>query len=262
MSLESCRGVLLRSHPYSDSSQIFRFLTAERGLVSVIGKGTRSRHGKGGGSLQTFGSGVLTIYFRPDRDLHTLRDFQGGSDSLALGRDLARFLGASLVAELVLAHRLEEADPPLFDWVCETFFRLETVPRSEVPGWILAGGWRTLAHLGYPPETGRCVRCGASLEERHPDTEAPDGETCRFDVVAGGLTCDACGSGTPLPRVGPTARRDLVALVGGAPPPQVKGASAHLGILESFAIRHLDPRREFQSIPPLRVLLNKMAETG
>lgn len=263
MTVVTCSGILLRSYEYSDSSRIFRFLTADRGLVSLIGKGVRKRSGKGEAPIQSFSEGTVTFHFRPDRDLHTLREFQGLGEPLALGKDVRRFAGASLIAELVLVHKLEEADASLYEWVRDVLRRLATAPAPEVPGWILAGGWRTLAHLGYPPEISRCVRCG---DELGMPEDAPAGgggrPTDRFDVAAGGLVCAKCAEGTTLPRVGPSAREDLVRLVEGEPPPTLRGESAHLALLEAFALHHLAPRSAFRSLSVLRPLLNNPTPVG
>lgn len=50
----------------------------------------------------------------------------------------------------------------------------------------LAYAWRLLAQAGLGPETARCVHCARS-----------DG-LARFDVAAGGMSCDSCGTGIPL----------------------------------------------------------------
>lgn len=264
MTLVTCSGILLRSYAYSDSSSIFRFLTSECGLVSVIGKGVRRKSAKGEVPIQSFSEGTLTFHFRPSRDLHPLRDFQGRGQTLALGKDVRRFTGASLVAELVLVHKLQEPDPELYEWIRDVLLRLAAVPASEVPGWTLAGGWRTLAHLGYPPEVSRCIRCGRELDPagggRVEEREVTP--TDRFDVAAGGVVCAECAAGSKLPRVGPRARADLASFVEGSPPPSVRGEAAHLSLLEAFALHHLAPRSAFKSFSLLRSLPNNSAPAG
>lgn len=266
MTLVTCSGILLRSYDYSDSSRIFRFLTAERGLVSVIGKGVRKRSAQGDAAIQTLSEGSLTFHFRPDRELHPLRDFQSREGSLSLGRDVRRFAGASLVAELILAHKLEESDPALYEWFRHVLQQLAEADAADIPGWILAGGWGTLAHLGYPPELSQCVCCGRELEDP-ADTGAVDeeaAETHRFDISAGGLICARCAVATKggLPRVGPGARSDLLRLVEGDPPNGVRGVSAHLSLLEAFALHHLAPRNALRSFAVLRPLLNHRHAEG
>jgi DNA repair protein RecO (recombination protein O) len=253
MRLVQTPGILLRSHPYSESSRILRFLTPDFGIVAVLGKGIARRSASSGGVPETFGEGLLTFSHRADRELHTIREFQKTADATALGRDLRRFLGASLLAELLLAHALQEGDAPLYAWVRSVLIRLATEPADEVPGWILAGGWRTLSLLGFAPELERCAGCGGEI--------GGEGEGFdRFDAAAGGLRCAACAEGSSLPRVGRGARADLAALVRGAPPPRLQGARAHLGLLEAFAHHHLAPGRSFRAFGMLRPLIEPTTE--
>ncbi|MSR22555.1 MAG: DNA repair protein RecO [Gemmatimonadetes bacterium] len=254
MSLVTSSAILLRSHPYSDSSRILRFFTRERGIVSLVGKGVRTRTSKGEAALETFAEGVLTFSHRSDRDLHTLRDFERTSGSLALGTELPRFLGASLLAELLLAHALEEGDPPLYDWIRVVLERLGAASTAEVPGWILAGAWRALGHLGFSPDLARCIGCGRDL-----DWGAVDGTNAtvfyRLDAVAGGIRCPDCSSGSGLPKIGPRAHLDLLRLLGGDVPAPLRGLRGHLRFLEAFCTHHLAPRRPFRSFGMLLPLL-------
>jgi DNA repair protein RecO len=251
----TCRGLLLRSFDYSDTSRIFRFLTPDRGIISLMGRGVRGRSARGEAPIQTFGEGWLTFSYQAGRDLHTLKEFQPEEGVGGLARDVTRFAGASVVAELLLAHAVlegggapEAGDPGLYEWVSEAFRKLGEVDATEVAGWVLAGGWRTLAHLGFPPDTERCVRCGGELAGSVDQVD-------RFDVEGGGLVWPGCGEGTSLPRVGPGARADLRVLVRGSPPAVVRGALQHLALLEGFALHHLSPRSGFRSFELVRSLV-------
>jgi recombinational DNA repair protein (RecF pathway) len=220
-----------------------------------MGKGI-ARGGRTSGELpETFGEAILTFSFKPERELHTLRELQKTSGTLSLGRDLRRFLGASFVAELLLTHALEEGDPDLYHWIRSVVIQLGVVPEGELPGWILAGGWKTLSLLGFAPELERCVGCGDEIGDIEGDRFA------RFDAAAGGLRCPSCSEGTALPRVGQTARLHLRALVQGAPPPSLPGGRAHLALLEEFALHHLAAGKAFRSVGMLRPLLEAAPET-
>ena len=216
--------------------------------MGLVGKGVRARSSKGEAGLDTFAEGVLTFFFRSARELQTMRGFERTSNSLELGRDLPRFLGASLVAELLLAHALEEGDPELYDWISAVLARLGDAPAAEVPGWILAGAWRTLAHLGFAPGLTSCVGCG----------QVPawgDGDLYRLDAASGGIRCPDCSVGRELPRVGPRAHADLLRLVQGDPPSLLPGVRGHLRYLEAFSSHHLAPTRRFRSFALLRPLV-------
>jgi len=247
MTMVTCPGILLRSHPYSESSRILRFLTPDLGIVALVARGVRRKSG-GGGTPETFAEGTITFQHRPDRDLHTLRDFERGTGSMALGRDLQRFLGASLLAELILAHALEEEGPELYDRVRGSLARMATLSVPELPGWILASCWSTMGLLGFCPELDQCVRCGTSFADQGGRTTAGVGEQLPgFDAAAGGVRCAACAVGAGLPRLGPVARSHLQCLVSGRTPFPLPGVRAHLGLLEAFALHHLSPAKGFRS---------------
>jgi DNA repair protein RecO len=246
VTLVTSPGILLRSHPYSETSRILRFLTPDHGMVSVVGKGVRASGGKGGTRLESFHEGTLTWSHRSGKDLHTLTEFQARGGRLPLGQDVRRFLGASLLAELLLAHALEGGDPDLYSWIREALRRIAGAEGDEVPGEILAGAWRTLAHFGFGPELERCVRCGSPVDGAEPDHP-------RFDLGAGGLRCGSCRGGGP--RLGPRARAHLRSLVSGEVPRPLPGVRAHFRILERYALHHLGERRPFRTFAMLSTCL-------
>lgn len=251
MSLVTEEGILLRAHPYSESSRTLRFLTPTYGVLAVMAKGVRRRGSKGEGFLGTFDQVSLTFYWKSGRDLHTLREADVIRSRRGLGADLARFTGASLLAELLLVHTLEEANPALFQGVTAVMDALDRAEDDVVAGVILAGAWSLLGEAGFPPVLERCARCGASL---------PAEGLLRFSAAEGGLVCAGCGGLVTGARVGPGARDDLRRLAAGAPVASLRGAGAHLGLLEGFAAHHLSPRRPFRSVEMLRRLLETKEE--
>ena len=64
MAVVSTPAVLLRSHPYSETSQILRFFTESHGLVGVMAKGQRKRGGQGSGAAPLFARGMLMFYYK------------------------------------------------------------------------------------------------------------------------------------------------------------------------------------------------------
>jgi len=239
-------GILLRSHPYSETSRVLRFLTPDHGLLSVMARGLRRRMSKGEGGVETFDQVTLVCSFRQERDLHTLRELQVTRSRRRLGRDLVRFSGASLLAELILTHTLQEASPDLHAGVAGALDALESAPVQAVPGIALTAGWRILAFAGFHPILDGCVRCGG---------EIPAEGLIRFSAGQGGLLCPRCGQDAAGARLGPGARADLSDLVQGTPPAGLRGDRAHLAILEAFALHHLAPARAFQSVALLRSAL-------
>jgi hypothetical protein len=59
VSILSTPAILLRSFPYSETSQTLRFYTESHGVVSAIARGVRKASGRQGGTLSTFSEGIL-----------------------------------------------------------------------------------------------------------------------------------------------------------------------------------------------------------
>lgn len=254
MSLVTRAGVLLRSHPYSESSRILRLLTPDAGVVALIAKGVRSRSGKGDAPLDLFDEIEATYRHRPDRDLHTLREARSLKRRGALGRDLLRFGGASFLAEIVLTHTLEEYDPALHSRLAGGLDALIEAGPDERAGTLVSAGWGVMSAFGFPPVLDHCVRCGGPV---------PDEGLIRFSLGGGGVLCRDCShdpASAAGPRLGPEARADLAALVRGSPPAPLRGAREHFRLLERFALHHLDRRSEFRTAASVVPLLESAGE--
>lgn len=249
MSLVTVPAVLLRSYPYSETSLILRFLTPEFGVVSALARGVRRRSSRGQTPLETFQRGALTLTYREERDLHGFRDFESSSTALRFAADLLRFGGASFLAELVLTHTMQEANPGLFADLVGALDRIEVAPQEALPGVILSGAWTLLVDFGFPPTLGECVECGREL---------PGRGIGRFDLEGGGVRCLGCADRGTGPRIRPEAQLDLRALVSGNPPETIRGVASHLSLVERYALHHLEARRPFQSTSLLRSSLARL----
>jgi DNA repair protein RecO (recombination protein O) len=226
----STPAVLLRAHPYGETSRILRFYTRDLGQLSVMARGVRTKSGKGGTTLDTFATGDLTAFVRPHRDLHTMKDFECTRLRRALGGDVLRFAGASAVAELVACHTEQEPHPEVFMALESGLDALDGAPPDGVPTACLSGLWRVVAAFGFTPEIDGCVRCGTQL--------GPD-DVGRFDLAAGGVLCPACGAGSNGPRVGPGARAQLHSLLDADAGAPVTHPRRHLSLLADFVAFHV-----------------------
>jgi DNA repair protein RecO len=243
MTVVTVPAVLLRAHPYSESSHVLRFLTPGEGVVATVARGVRSRSSRGASPLETFARGELTVDLREGRDLQGFRDFRPGpGDPRRLGRGLLPLAAASYLAELVLAHALEEGQPQLYVRLVAAFAALEEAPLAQAPGTFLAAGWGILADFGFPPEVAHCVGCGGDLTGVTPQALA------RFDLESGGIRCPDCApEGQVGGRLGPRALADLAALAAGHQPAELAGEGVHFALLDRFARIHLGMSRPFRS---------------
>ena len=236
MPLVSTRAVILQTFPYSETSRILRFLSEDLGVRSAVARGALRPKSRFGGLLEPFTEGQVQFFLKEGKDLHTLSGFDLIRGRQAIGRNLAAFTGASLIAELVLRYGTEESHPELFEAVS---LALDALGDGEGDhAWrALAGVWHVVALLGYEPELGACVVCGRV---------APEGEPTRFDVDAGGIACTAC---RPRGRiVEPTARAAILAMVRGSPPGIPGDWSLHRALLRAFLTSHLVSDRPLRSL--------------
>jgi len=230
MSVVSTPAILLRSFDYSETSRILRLYTQDLGLVSVMAKGIRRSGARGQAGFDTFSRGELTAYVRPTRDLQTFKEFAVEEAGASLGRDVLRFAGASVLAEIVLVHAGPDPSPRVFERLTNALRRLEDEPRAGLVAVVLAEGWMLVTTLGYEPQIDRCVHCG-----RVPGTS----EVSRFDFAAGGLRCSDCAVDHSGPLVGPGARQQLSALLQGTAPEELGKPRAHMQLLHDFVTYHL-----------------------
>ena len=224
------RAILLRTHPFSESSRVLRFYTRDLGLVGVMARGVQRGASRGQGGAGTFGEGVAVISYRENRELQSLREFAPSRAHMALARDFRRLAGASVAAELVLRHAGQEPHPELFDSLSEGLVRLEEGEPQSVIGEVLALSWRIVQLLGFGPELTVCTACGLAIQES---------EMARFDLEAGGIRGPGCPAAEGSRRVGPVARAQLASLLHGEVPRDLRGEHAHLSLLDDFTTFHM-----------------------
>src|SRR5690606_5862509 len=153
------------------------------------------------GLLEPFTVGIATIYLKEGRELQTLGGFDLLRSGQSLGRDLPRFGGASLLAELIVRTAVEEHQPGLYDRLLRALARIDDAPTERLESVLLAGAWGLIADLGFAPVLDHCTACGRALGP------AEDGV---FDYPAGGVRCTACGGGVTGRTVPAAARSNLI----------------------------------------------------
>jgi DNA repair protein RecO (recombination protein O) len=225
LALVSTRALVLQSFPYSETSKVLRLLTLDHGLRSVIAKGALRPRSRYGGVLEPFTEGTATFYLREGRELFTLSGFDLVRSRQGLGRSLAAFAGASLLAELAMRLSTEEPHAEVYDLLCTAWDALAAEGDGVAAfGTALAGAWSIVSVLGFEPQTTACVSCGRALARDEP---------ARFDATAGGVACTRC---RPAGRVvDPVSRAQLGVLVSGRVPQELaEQAGMHRALLRAF----------------------------
>ena len=248
MGLLSTPVVLLRSHPYSETSRILRFYTREAGLLGTVARGIRTQGSKGRGGVESLAVGTLSAYVKPGRELQTFKDFSPDLSAPSAGRDPVALAGGAALAEMVLRHAGEDSNPDLYQALVEGLRAVASAPGPDIVVVTLAMGWRIAAVLGYQPELDSCVACGTPLESEE--------EIMRFDYSAGGLRCPDCATGVVGPRIKPETRQDLARMMSGHHPErELARPTAHIALLDDFVTYHISGGDSLKSLGVLRELL-------
>lgn len=239
-------AIVLHGFDYLESSRILKLVTRGAGVRSVLARGARTskRRFSGGAALDLFVGGVAELQSKPGRELDTLTAFEVTRARPSLAGNLARFSGASAIAELTLRFAGDDVDADLFATVAATLDALSAAPPDDARDVTIAGAWRILAALGVTPVVDQCAECDAPIDAA---VAAP------FSHPAGGVLCARCGhlarSARTLP---PEARLALRRWLSGEPHALADAAAgrAHQRLLREFVREHLAEDR------PLRAFEN------
>ena len=229
MALVSSDAIILQVFKFGDTSKILRLLTRSGGVQSVIAKGAANPKSKYGGVLEPFTEGVASFYAKENRDLHTLGSFELTRSRQALGNDLIRFGGASLISELIMRSGIEEPDEHLYEVVREALDRIVTAEKGAAESVVLGETWALIAQLGFAPALDSCINCGRAIG---------DNEDATFDYVAGGLRCNDCAAGMPGRVLPAHARMALIQLIQGHSI-VLERTAAHWRLLSRFLTHHV-----------------------
>jgi DNA repair protein RecO len=208
VSLHTAEAILLDVRDLHDRDRIVEFLTRERGRLSGVAKGSRTKHSRFAGQLQPLARVRITWFEKEGRELVRVSDVTLLRPAARLQADLEGILLGSYLVEhvLVFAQENEPAD---------LFFRLLDSTLEA----LLAGVDRDLAAryfetwvlrlAGVFPVPTECPACGRSFagEPRRaggetPGAVEPDEKAPREAVLppsGEGLVCIECAGGDPGP---------------------------------------------------------------
>jgi DNA repair protein RecO (recombination protein O) len=241
MPLLVTEAIVLHAFDYLESSRIFRLLTREAGVQSVLARGARKSRGRYGSALDLFAEGSAQLYVKPNRELHNLAGFEISRTRGELAEDIGRFTAASTIAELALRFGGEAASPELYDTVADVLDRIAGSASERTIEDGLAACWRIVAVLGFTPELSSCALCHTPLR---------DADEATFSHSSGGIVCPTCGSLAPGGRkIPPTARTAIRKWLDGDESLHLSDAEArsHQRLLREFLGAHLSDDRPLRA---------------
>ena len=246
MAVISTPAIVLHAFPYGETSKIVRLATPDHGVLSAIAKGAQRAKSKFGGRLQPMSGGVAQLYIRPNRELQTLAEFDIEHERFALANDVARYVSAAALSELVLRFAPEEPHPEIFVLLAALLDRLSVVPVEHLPAASLGALWSIVGVLGFAPALDGCVVDGRLIEPGAVD----------FAIADGGFVCADCGASRETSRLSGEDRVMLerFVLAGDEPegaseqPLDPPHAAAHRRLLSRFIRLHVAEGRELNAL--------------
>jgi DNA repair protein RecO (recombination protein O) len=235
MALLATAAVVLHAFDYLETSRIYRLLTREAGVQSVLARGARRTRSRYGTAVDLFAEGEAQLSMRPNRELQTLTGFDVTRSRTGLATSLERFTSAAAMAELALRFAKDDAQPTLYDAVRDALDAILTAgdETGRARDAALGGAWLIVARLGFAPTIDACSSCGAPV---------PRTERASFSHTGGGTLCAACGATRRGNRVLPTTARDALRawIRGDAWTLTHEGdGRAHQRLLREFLTEHL-----------------------
>jgi DNA repair protein RecO (recombination protein O) len=242
---QTTEAVVLHAFDYLESSRIIKLLTRDLGLRSVLARGARSSRKRFGAALDLFVQGSAELEVKPGRDLDTLASFDVIRTRSGIGADLARFAGASAIAEMLLRFAQHDGDADLFDAATHALDGIAAASGDAARTATIAGAWRLLVALGFAPSLAACSECERVLG---------DDEAVLFSQSAGGAVCESCAARARVGRKLPAAARlrlaSWIATDDDGAPLNESEARAHQRLLREFVVEHLSdgrPLRAFET---------------
>jgi DNA repair protein RecO (recombination protein O) len=237
-----CRtqAIVLRVAPYSETSRVVSWLTADHGRVATLAKGALRPKSAFLGAIDLFQTCELLFYMRPRETLRIARECTPFRRRDGFRTDWRAAAAASYFADL--AGRVcppEAPHPEVFD-LLETALD-EAEARGAAPPLVFWFELKLLGALGLAPRLNACLSCGGAL--------LPSPGPLRLETGRGGLLCPACGDRPREP--GTAVTPDIPAILAAwqrSPTPQAarstrlapRQQAALDGFLHAFLAHHLE----------------------
>ncbi len=180
--LSSIKGLVVRVRDLTGSDKLLTLFTPERGLLTVISKGSRSLKSRYLAASQLFCYGSYILASRGEynyvREVELIESFYD------LRLDIVDTALASYVCDVAAdAAVAEQPDPEFLQLTLNTLYAIANhkYPLAHIKA---AFELRTAAVLGFLPELSGCTACGRAEGDAY------------LDVMNGGLICTECRAET------------------------------------------------------------------
>jgi DNA repair protein RecO (recombination protein O) len=228
-----CRGFVLKTTPFKESSLIASVLTNRTGKVRLLAKGVRRPKSKMCGAMEPFSFDEIIFYKREFKDIYTLSDATIIDSYPEIRNDTYKVSGALVLCEFFdKTLPLEEADIDVFSEFMRFLNGLRKAGSQAVRAFVVGHLMRAVAGSGVMPHLGDCVRC-------HQPVGGSNGRV-DFSVSAGGVVCGKHHDDSVV-RLSHQTVEDLKKILRKAPVLIAGGALSELdGLIVEYIYVHLN----------------------
>lgn len=204
MALIRTEAFVIQSFRFSETSMIYRLLTADHGVVPVIAKGTLRPKSRFGAALGPFRRLGVTYYAKESRDIQTLSDAELIQEYPAVEQSLERMQAGGSWFRFIRRITPEGAPAqPIYGLASIGMGRLAATAADRTRRWETYHRAATASILGLAPRLDACTLCGRDL---------PDENGLAFSIEDGGLVCSGCRHERPQSRKLPSREFAMLAL--------------------------------------------------
>lgn len=175
------RGLVVREVKTGENDKILTLLTAEKGLVTVSGKGLSSIRNKYAASSQLFS--YSTFQLRKRGEFYYIADAFLIECFMNIRYDIVRLALANYVCDVAYSLALEDVgDEELLSLTLNTLYAAANSDERQLE--LIKGAFEFRAAVieGFMPDLSACGICGREIAG-----------SCVLDVMNGRLICSECG---------------------------------------------------------------------
>jgi DNA repair protein RecO (recombination protein O) len=193
LSLEQTDAIVLRIHPWSETSLVVNLYTRDFGKVGAVAKGARRGKSPFEAALDLLAICRVVFVSKASDVLDTLTEAKLQRRFRAGQRDLLRLYAGYYMAELLDRFTARgDKQPELYDIAVDTLQALEDSSLA-VGAIVLRFELQLLRCVGQLPSWERCGQCGREMEA---ELNASDGVV--IGLMAGGVLCHSCQAGARM----------------------------------------------------------------
>ena len=177
-----CRGLVLKTFPFKESSLIVSVLSDRLGKIKLMVKGVRRPKSRICGAMEPFNLDEIIFHKREFKEIYNLSDAVV-IDSCEDIRNDPRRVNAALVLCEFYDKTLpsEERDSQSFSLLLSFLRKLSQVSESALRAFVVSQLLKAFSGAGIKPHLEDCVRCHGSIGGKSRKVD--------FSVASGGVVC-------------------------------------------------------------------------